>query len=337
MLFDKNDNGANERAIYKAKPNLILGCKKAIYAAILLGIVLYLSPRVIQFIGDMQVYMISYVKLSLTRYTAIAFFVVILIIIIYIIWQLVGWYATDYILTNTRIIIKSGVLYTRKDYMPYSKVQDINTSQSLVAKLFNIGSVSVFSAYDNNQMRLSNISNPSQVENIIFENMVTPRGYPQPPRGMPDGNRNLYEDNGYYDEYEPITPINREIDHYPRREYEYYPEDRIYTQQNPNTPHKYEYEPYADDVGYNIDRAMDNLNSQGYEEPLRQSHEQDYYNERRNRHSYIDDDYYEDSGTELYYNDPDPESYDYRESDVVEDMDDNSETAIRRHFDKFKR
>lgn len=334
MLFDKNDNSANERTIYKAKPNLILGCKKAIYAAILLAVVFVISPKIIKFIGDMQVYLISYVKLPLTRYTAIAFFVIILIIIIYIIWQLVGWYATEYILTDTRIIIKNGVLYSRKNYMPYSKVQDINTSQSIIAKLFNVGSVSIFSAYDNNQMKLSNISNPSQVENIIFENMVTPRGYNEPPRGVFARNRNAYEDkNEYYDEFEPITPINREIDNYPRREYEYYPEDEIYTQQGQSAHHTYEYEPYGDEVGYNIDRAMDNINSSRYEEPVRQSYDNDYYNERRNSNSYIDDEYYEDNGSELYYNDPDPETYEPQETHV----DDSSETAIKRHFDKFKR
>ena len=330
MLFDKNDNGANERTIYKTKPNMILGCKKAIYAVILLGIVLFASPMAIKFIGNMQVYLISYVKLSLTRYTAIAFFVIILIIIIYIIWQLVGWYSTEYILTDSRIIIKTGVLYSRKNYMPYSKVQDINTSQSIIAKLFNVGSLSIFSAYDNNQMRLNNISNPSKVENIIFENMVVPRGYQEPPMGR--FARRTYEDNEYYDEFEPITPINREVDSYQRNEYERYPEDRVFTRQNPNH-HKYEYEPYGDEVQYNIDRAMDSFHSPRYEEPIR-SAEDEYYNQKRRSYSYIEDDYYEDDGTELYYNDPDPDhdSYDYKE--MVEDT---GENPIRRHFDKFKK
>ena len=73
MLFNKNDERANERILYQTKPNMILGCKKAIYGLVLLLIVLSVSPRVIKFIGEMQVYMISYVKLSLTRYSAIAF------------------------------------------------------------------------------------------------------------------------------------------------------------------------------------------------------------------------------------------------------------------------
>ena len=88
MLFDKNDSRANERVLYKTKPNMLLGCKKAIFGIVLLIIILMVSPMAIQFIGKMQVYLISHINLYLTQYAAIAFFVVILINVIYIIWQL---------------------------------------------------------------------------------------------------------------------------------------------------------------------------------------------------------------------------------------------------------
>ena len=140
MLFDRNDARANDRVIYKTRPNMILGCKKAILGIVLLIVILTVSPMAIKFIGKMQVYLISRIKLSLTSYTAIAFFVVILITVIYIIWQLVGWYSTEYTLTDTKIIIKSGVISTKKNYMPYATIQDINTSQSILGKIINVGS-----------------------------------------------------------------------------------------------------------------------------------------------------------------------------------------------------
>lgn len=334
MLFDKNDNKGSERTLYKTKPNMILGCKKAILGFIILLIVLSLSQVVIQYIGEMQVYMISYTRLPLTRYAAIAFFVVILIIILYIIWQLIRWYSIEYILTNSRIIVKSGVLFNKKSYMPYAKIQDINTSQSILARLFNVGSVSLFSAYDNNQIKLENISDPSKVEDIIFENMVSPGYVPQEPRGFVNRGKKFREDysrnNDYYDEYEPITPINREIDNQ-RREYEYYPEDRVFDDA-PNQFNQYEYEPY-DDVGYNIGRAMDNIGSKSQFEGYGRDSQNSYYEEVRGEYSYNNDDYYDDNGSELYYNDPD--DFQHQEEDV--EVDNSSETVIRRHFDKFKK
>ena len=172
MLFNKNDETVRDRVIYKTKPNMLLGCKKAIYGIILLVVILFVSPMVIRFIGEMQVYLISYVKLSLTRYAAIAFFVIILIDVIYIIWQLVGWYSMEYTLTESKIVIKSGVLSTKKNYMPYTTIQDINTSQGILGRMVNVGSVSLYSAYDNNQMELKNVSNPSEVEEIIFSRLI---------------------------------------------------------------------------------------------------------------------------------------------------------------------
>ena len=154
MLFNKNDENPRDRVIYKTKPNMLLGCKKAIFGIVLLAVILFVSPIAIQFVGKMQVYLVSHINLALTRYTAIAIFVIILIDVVYIIWQLVGWYSIEYALTDSKIIIQSGVLSTKKNYMPYATIQDINTSQSFLARLFNVGSVSVFSAYDNNQMVL---------------------------------------------------------------------------------------------------------------------------------------------------------------------------------------
>lgn len=327
MLFNKNDERANERILYQTKPNMLLGCRKAILGVILLGIVLFVSPLAIKFIGQMQVYMISYVKLSLTRYAAIGLFVVILILVIYIIWQLVAWHSIEYTLTDTRIITKSGVLSTKKNYMPYATIQDVNTSQNIVARLFNVGSVSVFSAYDNNLMELSNISNPSKAEEIIFSHIVGPRNFqPQPPRfpqqSMPMERGYFDEDdeymgrNEYYDDFDVITPITHEKYSNQRREYEYYPEDLSF---DDNRGHTYEYEPYND--GY------------GMKTPERYSGD-GYYEEVRNDYSYAGDDYYQNSENEVYYDERDAVQLSQRDAD---DADDSQQNAIRRHFDKFKK
>ncbi|WP_405309304.1 PH domain-containing protein [Methanobrevibacter sp.] len=379
MLFDKNDDVRNERILYQAKPNMIFGCKKAIYGIVLLVIVFILSPKVIQFVGNMQVYLISYINLALTRYAAIGFFIVILFIIIFIIWQLIGWYSKEYILTQSRIIIKYGVLSTKKNYMPYAAIQDINTSQSVFGKIFNVGTISLFSAYDNNQMELSAISNPSEVEEIIFSNMVNHRPYGEPNsyhhNDMSYGrnyqtNDSYLEKNDYYDEFEPITPIGREKDRSPRRDYEYYPDD---FSQGENNRKKYEYEPYNDNFydvedkqfeprykeplnqyddgrdsvayepnsirydesydDYGRDSVAYESNSIRYEEPSNQSSDKSYYNEIRDEYSYRDDDYYQNNGREVYYND----NANNNVQDKSVDVDESSEKVIRRHFDKFKK
>lgn len=336
MLFSKNDERANERVLYKTKPNMVLGCKKAIYGVVLLVIIFMISPRIIQFIGRMQVYLISQIKLPLTQYAAIAFFVVILVVILYIIWQLISWYSMEYTLTDTRIIVKSGILSTKKTYMPYSTIQDVNSTQSIIAKLFNIGTVSVFSAYDNNLMSLENILNPSEVEDIIFSNMVGYRSFQEPPRNFID--RNVHSDypnnslnEDYYDEYEPITPIGHERNSYSRREYEYYPENFDFQQ---NGTGQYEYEPYEDEFDYRMDRAMSNSNDNIlYERGPNTFSNNVHYNEVSDDYSYSDDETYQYDGERNHYNDGSENSY----QNEREQVDVSSETVIRRHFDKFKK
>ena len=345
-MFKRNDKKANERVIYQAKPNLIFGCKKAILGFILLAIVLGASSPIIQFIGDMQVYLISRIKLSLTKYAAIALFVLILIIILYIIWQIVGWYAKEYILTDSRIMVKSGVLLTRKNYMPYSTIQDINSSQSIVSRIFNVGSISVYSAYDNTQMVIENISNPSEVEEIIFSKIAEPRRFNPYPQGRNyinqdnyyENRRNPHEDfpnrnEGYYDDREDeyfdddfvaITPIQQE-EQYQRREYDYYPEDLNYN--SVNQRQKYEYEPYEQNLEKNINRAMN-----GFEAPKDNNHG-GYYEEVRQNYSYDEGDYYPNNEREVYQN----ENVKKDSKSDSKQIDESSESVIQRHFDKFKK
>ncbi len=339
MLFNKNDESAGERVLYKTKPNMFLGCKKAIFGVVLLVIVFMISPGIIQFIGEMQVYLISQIRLPLTRYAAIAFFVVILIIILYIIWQLLKWYSLEYTLTDSRIIIKSGLLSTKKNYMPYTTIQDINSSQSIFARLFNVGTVSVFSAYDNNLMKIENVSNPSKVEEIIFSNMMNHRNVPEYPqnyveRGAPrQFPENNYQED-YYDEFEPITPISHERSSYSRREYEYYPEEFSYPEHNVN---KYEYEPYEDELDYNVDRVVNNSRDNiRYEGGPKTFSNDTHYNEARDYYSNGSDDYYQENEPNIQY-DESPEDDYHGGPEQVDETDDSSETVIRRHFDKFKK
>ncbi|WP_407410099.1 PH domain-containing protein [Methanobrevibacter sp.] len=370
MLFNKNDERTNERVLYKTKPNMFLGCKKAIFGVVLLAVVFMVSPMVIQFIGRLQVYLISQIKLPLTRFAAIAFFVVILIIILYIIWQLLKWYSLEYTLTDSRIIIKSGLLSTKKNYMPYTTIQDINTSQSIFARMFNVGTVSVFSAYDNNLMSIENVSDPSKVEDIIFSNMMNHRSFQDTPqsyierdmgRGFQDNSRNYterdmgrgfqdtrsyserdtgrsYSENSYnddyYDEFEPITPIAHERSSRPRREYEYYPEDFGYRDDNVK---RYEYEPYEDELEYTMDRAVNNSSeSIRYEGGPNSFSNDSHYNDSRDNYSNSHEDYYQNDEPRIQYNESHENNYQDEPSHVAE-KEDSSETVIRRHFDKFKK
>ncbi|MBR5504601.1 MAG: PH domain-containing protein, partial [Methanobrevibacter sp.] len=169
---DKKEN-SNEKVLYEGQPNIIVYSKSVFIAVIFLGFLFFLYSAGIQYIGNMQVYLIESSKLPMTRYFAIAIFVMIIIVIVYILLKLLAWTAIKYTITENRVIVEKGLILSKKNSMPFNTIQDVGRSQSILGKLFSVGTITLYSAYDGKDIELKDISNPKKIENIIFENMRT--------------------------------------------------------------------------------------------------------------------------------------------------------------------
>ena len=360
MFFDKkNKKIANERTIYQNRPNMILGCKKAIYGIIVLIILFWISGPVKSLISDLQMYMISYIKIGLTGYVMLAIVLLMLFDLIYIIWQLLSWYSTSYTITNQRIIAKKGVLNTKKAYMPYRSIQDIDLSQNILEKILNIGTIRAYSAYDNNSMVLSNISNPGEVEDILFNQInkpqqdemyadreYKPRGNNRKRSGLEnnDANKRFYGEEYYPEDYRPELN-NRFVEEespqqgYRSYEYEDYPEYG-----NRKRPQNYDYEYYDDNLEDNISYAMNDIDRKYNSRNDYQEDPEPYYKDQ-DLYYKESEPYYKDS--EPYYNDYDYDSMEEFYQNNKEELNihqeekkpqkESSEKIVERHFQKFDR
>lgn len=360
MFFDKkNKKIANERTIYQNRPNMILGCKKAIYGIIVLIILFWISGPVKSLISDLQMYMISYIKIGLTGYVMLAIVLLMLFDLIYIIWQLLSWYSTSYTITNQRIIAKKGVLNTKKTYMPYRSIQDIDLSQNILEKILNIGTIRAYSAYDNNSMVLSNISNPGEVEDILFNQInkpqqdemyadreYKPRGNNRKRSGLEnnDANKRFYGEEYYPEDYRPELN-NRFVEEespqqgYRSYEYEDYPEYG-----NRKRPQNYDYEYYDDNLEDNISYAMNDIDRKYNSRNDYQEDPEPYYKDQ-DLYYKESEPYYKDS--EPYYNDYDYDSMEEFYQNNKEELNihqeekkpqkESSEKIVERHFQKFDR
>ena len=294
MLNNKNKI-TNERILYQTRQNPIIGCKKVIFGFILLIIVCSIIPSIISFIGNIQTYLISYLNLTLTRYAAIFLFVVIIFIILYIIRNLLSWYFTVYTLTNYRIITKKGV----------------------IEKLINVGTISIYSAYDNNDIELKNISNPKNIEELLFNQM-----YPTSQK-----NNNLYHENhpvqfqNNYKKSKNHHNKHKEDNNYRDYNYEYH--NKKYNQQIQD---KYSND-LEDDIN-NIKNMKNNFKLESFN-PEYTKYNNKNYNEK----------------PEIYYNDPDDSMENYfnnNKQDIQFQQEKNKtknkqKTPLERHFDKFKK
>ena len=171
MFNRDNEKINNENIILKGKPNLFLSCKKVFVLFIILGALSYTAPLAINYIIQMQVYLIRYINLPLTQIATITTFLLTFLIIFWIIWTLVSWTAKEYIISDHRITHKSGILFQKTIHMPYAKVQDVVVSQGILGKIVSVGTVTAYSGYDGSKLELNNISNPKKVEEIIFNEL----------------------------------------------------------------------------------------------------------------------------------------------------------------------
>ena len=195
----------HEKVLYEAQPNIFVYSKGILISMFVLGFLFFLYSAGVSFIGNMNVYLIESTKVPLTRYFAIAIFIIIMIVIAYIIIQLLIWTSIKYTITESRVIVEKGILFQKKNYMPFNTIQDVSRSQSLLGKMFSVGTITLYSAYDGKDLELKDISSPRKVEDLIFENM----------RGTHLRYQNIYDDNRNFN---PIRPNSDEQPHYRRME-----------------------------------------------------------------------------------------------------------------------
>ena len=196
----------HEKILYEAQPNIFVYSKGILISMFVLGFLFFLYSAGIQYIGNMNVYLIESTKVPMTRYFAIAVFILIMIVLLYIILKLLIWTSIKYTITESRVIVEKGILLQKKNYMPFNTIQDVSRSQSLLGKIFSVGTITLYSAYDGKDLELKDVSSPKKIEDIIFENI----------RGTHLRSRNFYDDD-FNSNFNPIRP-NQEPGHYRRME-----------------------------------------------------------------------------------------------------------------------
>ena len=194
----------HEKILYEAQPNIFVYSKGILISMFVLGFLFFLYSAGIRYIGNMNVYLIETTKVPLTTYFALAIFIFIMIVIAYIIIKLLIWTSIKYTITESRVIVEKGILLQKKNYMPFNTIQDVSRSQSLLGKMFSVGTITLYSAYDGKELELKDVSSPKKIEDLIFENI----------RGTHLRYRNIYDDN----DFNPIRPNSDESTHYRRME-----------------------------------------------------------------------------------------------------------------------
>lgn len=81
---------------------------------------------------------------------------------------LVRWYATRYVLTTERIIVRTGIVTRAGTEIPLENINNVLFSQQLVERLLGYGDVLIESAGSQGQSRLRDIPDPEHFQSEVY-------------------------------------------------------------------------------------------------------------------------------------------------------------------------
>ncbi|MFP4149489.1 MAG: PH domain-containing protein [Nitriliruptoraceae bacterium] len=82
--------------------------------------------------------------------------------------SLVNWYATNYVLTNERIVVRRGLIARTGTEIPLENITNVLFSQRVLERLLGYGDVTIESAGSQGQSRLADIPDPEAFQSQVY-------------------------------------------------------------------------------------------------------------------------------------------------------------------------
>ena len=156
-----------ERIIFKTKPRFLVHTTGVFLKVIIILLILYFFRLILEWVNNFRNSLDAFIQLPLVEWTSYALFIMIIIFILWLTYDILRWRQKKYTLTSQRIIVQSGIIRRRKSFIHYDKIQDVVVSQSLVDRLLSAGDMEVFGGHEGTTLILEDIPNPLEVENVI--------------------------------------------------------------------------------------------------------------------------------------------------------------------------
>jgi uncharacterized membrane protein YdbT with pleckstrin-like domain len=107
---------------------------------------------------------------DLKRWLVLAIAVVWLVVVArWALWPLATWFFTTYVITNKRLIIRTGVLSRAGHDVPLNRINDVAFSHSFWERLLGCGTLVVESAGERGQLTLHDIPRVEEVQRDLYE------------------------------------------------------------------------------------------------------------------------------------------------------------------------
>ena len=107
-------------------------------------------------------------------------------LVVWVVRPFVYWYSTQYVFTDHRIIVRTGVVARKGRDMPLSRVNAVSFSHSFIERFLNCGTLQVESAGTQGQLVIKSVPDVEQIQRDIYrlhdeDDMRRRRQSEQPP------------------------------------------------------------------------------------------------------------------------------------------------------------
>jgi len=102
---------------------------------------------------------------TVVQWAALVAFIV---LVANILFEFVQWKTTRFAITDQRVAYQSGFVRRRGVSIPLNRINNVNSEQSIIARLLNNGIVTIESAGETGDSVFQNIPNPEKVRTLIF-------------------------------------------------------------------------------------------------------------------------------------------------------------------------
>jgi membrane protein YdbS with pleckstrin-like domain len=92
--------------------------------------------------------------------------------------RLFRWRSVEFVVTNDRVIYRSGVFAKRGIEIPLARVNNVNFSQGILERMVGAGNLMIESGGEDGQSHFTDVRDPQQVQRIIHEQIEVYRQRP---------------------------------------------------------------------------------------------------------------------------------------------------------------
>jgi uncharacterized membrane protein YdbT with pleckstrin-like domain len=97
--------------------------------------------------------------------------ILVLALVVLIWWSLrsfLFWFTTRYVVTNRRVLVRSGLLSRTGRDVPLTRVNDVSFSRTVIERMFGSGTLIIESAGDRGQVKLADVPQVEAVQRDIY-------------------------------------------------------------------------------------------------------------------------------------------------------------------------